>query len=678
MTINMKFVYCIMAFCILSVAVYASSTQEDINSNPVIKIFGADATLNTWLGTTSSDWSTASNWNQGYVPNITTPVVLNGSATYQPYLSNDSYAYNITMLSTIDRLSTNGYNLEIDESFNGVVVTTSSLNLNLTGNLTIKNFPSLSIATYGIIEANTSYFNKPIYIKFRDEVDNGFSGGTWTNQRYEVRMFGTPENYVYMTTTAYPSTPTNYFTVRGYTPGKDWYFINTYIDSYSWTTGAYLYADKYWENVTFSNIKPGGATILNWYVYQGAFYKYKNITTSSEKYSYLYDNQYMLDVRHDPFFEDSGNLGKIVIRATDLKMNNSYMTDTQFVLGANLDATIYSNNHNNEGKFNIFISSIHTYTSAYVPKRPYLYSSESIIRPTSIDDLILNNTGTEAGGVLEVNVNLSVKSFEGYTDSINVTNSSTFNITDTLTLTNQEIYLSNGRLIAGMNSGLVNRIDSDVLGYNVWQYDSDSCEPYQTDPAGYQNVTSYAGFENTSADSWYDIKLYYNESLVTNESKLTLLWYSSDTSTWSAIFDTPVIDDVNNYIQANITEFDSGMISLLGVFESTATTPGTTSDYPLEALPFTTVIIAFTLLFIARRLDSNDAMKILYFMLAIVFIIITLFTNRILAEGEGYTDIVNLMTNSMNVVIFIFVILLMFFIINFFKDIMSNWSNDRK
>ena len=91
------------------------------------------------------------------------------------------------------------------------------------------------------------------------------------------------------------------------------------------------------------------------------------------------------------------------------------------------------------------------------------------------------------------------------------------------------------------------------------------------------------------------------------------------------------------------------------------------SDYPMEALPFVAVMISIVLIWVSRKIDSNDPLKILYLILSLLFIVITIFSNIVLAKAESLTDIVNINYAGMTVMVAVILIVLMYVMINFMK-----------
>ena len=54
-----------------------------------------------WLGATDTNWSIATNWDTGTIPNSTTCVILNNTASNQPTLNEHTSIYNLTINGTL-------------------------------------------------------------------------------------------------------------------------------------------------------------------------------------------------------------------------------------------------------------------------------------------------------------------------------------------------------------------------------------------------------------------------------------------------------------------------------------------------------------------------------------------------------------------------------------------------
>ncbi len=90
-----------------------------------------------WLGTTSNNWSTTSNWCGSAVPISSTNVDISTGVPFQPQLSASSLCNNLS-LGTGATLTLNGQNLTVSGAFSGagtiVGSTTSSITITGTGN----------------------------------------------------------------------------------------------------------------------------------------------------------------------------------------------------------------------------------------------------------------------------------------------------------------------------------------------------------------------------------------------------------------------------------------------------------------------------------------------------------------------------------------------------------------
>lgn len=67
----------------------------------------------TWLGETSNEWNTITNWNDGK-PSVSTNVVVPGSALNMPTLSSNAYANNVTLNDGASMLGNNYLNISGD------------------------------------------------------------------------------------------------------------------------------------------------------------------------------------------------------------------------------------------------------------------------------------------------------------------------------------------------------------------------------------------------------------------------------------------------------------------------------------------------------------------------------------------------------------------------------------
>jgi peptide methionine sulfoxide reductase MsrB len=305
------------------------------------------------------------------------------------------------------------------------------------------------------------------------------------------------------------------------------------------------------------------------------------------------------------------------------------------------------------------ISYLYNSNKKYRSSGTWTSDTQTITAGNQLANMTLNITADANNYIDKIEILKASDSSVLYTNNTDLKTSGLHTMHDTSAVTENfkvKVYL------AGNGDGTP--VINDIIGY----YEEIPVTITPTTPLN----TSYC-----ASNLWFNLTLNKDGSWAGfSLDGLTNVTMTNSTGNWNYLYSLSSFNCTDN--THNVTFYANDTLGNMGYTTTTwfwvCCCGGTTSDLPLEILPFITVIVAFTLLFVARRLDGKDAMKILYFMLTMVFIIVTLFTNRILAEGEGYTDIVNIMTNAMNVVIFVFVLLLMFFMFNFWKDIMSNWS----
>ena len=93
----------------------------------------------TWIGTTSGDWSTTSNWSSGAAPTSSTVVVIDGTFTNEPIISSTT---DVTILSVT---IANGNTLTIDETSSLTVSGDFTNDGTVTLNSTADDFSSLIV-----------------------------------------------------------------------------------------------------------------------------------------------------------------------------------------------------------------------------------------------------------------------------------------------------------------------------------------------------------------------------------------------------------------------------------------------------------------------------------------------------------------------------------------------------
>jgi PKD repeat protein len=91
-----------------------------------------------WEGRTSTDWSTASNWNNYIVPATSMPITIPSTATYWPLIPGD---------------------LTVGTSCNSITMNGASSQLNVNGNLTINPGYSITVTGSGLIHVGGNWNN---------------------------------------------------------------------------------------------------------------------------------------------------------------------------------------------------------------------------------------------------------------------------------------------------------------------------------------------------------------------------------------------------------------------------------------------------------------------------------------------------------------------------------------
>ena len=90
-------------------------------------------------------------------------------------------------------------------------------------------------------------------------------------------------------------------------------------------------------------------------------------------------------------------------------------------------------------------------------------------------------------------------------------------------------------------------------------------------------------------------------------------------------------------------------------------------------LAISPVLISFIFIYISTFLDKNKfpGMQFLFFTLGLIFIIIALFVCVVFATTSGISDIINIIESVLNIVIWLFVLVIMFFMFKFMKSILN-------
>ncbi|MEI6124688.1 MAG: T9SS type A sorting domain-containing protein [Bacteroidota bacterium] len=129
---------------------------------------------NLWMGSTSVDWNTGSNWCSGVVPTATTDVIIPSSPTFQPMISTAATCKNITIQSGASLTVSGSYTLDVKGNWSnsgtytastGTVSFTASSAQSITGvttfdNLTVNNSAGVtsasSIAVNGLLTLSSA------------------------------------------------------------------------------------------------------------------------------------------------------------------------------------------------------------------------------------------------------------------------------------------------------------------------------------------------------------------------------------------------------------------------------------------------------------------------------------------------------------------------------------------
>ncbi|MDP2925066.1 MAG: LamG-like jellyroll fold domain-containing protein, partial [Nanoarchaeota archaeon] len=124
-------------------------------------------TIANWVGATSTNWSTASNWDINFVPNETNCVILNASASKQPVLEVPTLIYNLTINGTLNL--TMNWNASLNVSGDVAILSGGKLihgdnsnaevwrvNMQVGRNLTINSGGSISVTGLGYRGATSS------------------------------------------------------------------------------------------------------------------------------------------------------------------------------------------------------------------------------------------------------------------------------------------------------------------------------------------------------------------------------------------------------------------------------------------------------------------------------------------------------------------------------------------
>jgi len=91
------------------------------------------------------------------------------------------------------------------------------------------------------------------------------------------------------------------------------------------------------------------------------------------------------------------------------------------------------------------------------------------------------------------------------------------------------------------------------------------------------------------------------------------------------------------------------------------------------AIAVSTVLISFILIYISTMLSKKDypGFQFLFFAMGLIFIIITIFTCVVIATENSNTDLTTIYSSALNGVSFLFVLVLLFFLFKYWKQLMS-------
>jgi hypothetical protein len=120
----------------------AAANTDDVffeNNTGIIDVTNPNA---VWLGNTAN-WHTATNWSNGFVPNLSSNVTINSGTPFQPTLGAAAFCGNLT-ISTGASLTTNGFDLNLFGNLtNNGTLTLGSSHVILNGN-SAQVIPSLT------------------------------------------------------------------------------------------------------------------------------------------------------------------------------------------------------------------------------------------------------------------------------------------------------------------------------------------------------------------------------------------------------------------------------------------------------------------------------------------------------------------------------------------------------
>ncbi|MGN6647508.1 MAG: beta strand repeat-containing protein [Cytophaga sp.] len=117
---------------------YVEATSNGCTSTSRVSV---DATINTcavsWIGVTSTDWNTSSNWSYGYIPSASDTVIIPSGVTYYPVLTTNTPVYKLRINSgaSVSIASTGTLTMYSDLINNGTLSTVAGSTVAFKGNL---------------------------------------------------------------------------------------------------------------------------------------------------------------------------------------------------------------------------------------------------------------------------------------------------------------------------------------------------------------------------------------------------------------------------------------------------------------------------------------------------------------------------------------------------------------